>query len=127
MADPVVHFEIMGKDPAALQSFYRQAFDWEVAPAMGAEAGNYAMVSGAGKRGIGGGIGGGMPGYDGHVTFYIAVDSLEDALAKIEALGGKTKMAPDQIPGGPRIAQFTDPDGHMVGLVEPGDMGAGDS
>ena len=118
MADPVIHFEIMGKDPAALQSFYKQAFDWNVGAPMGPQAGNYAIVEAAGKGGIGGGIGGGMPGYDGHVTIYVAVDKLEDALAKIEGLGGKMKMPPDQVPGGPRIAQFTDPEGHMVGLVE---------
>ncbi|MDB5028605.1 MAG: hypothetical protein JWO66_2294 [Candidatus Eremiobacteraeota bacterium] len=27
-------------------------------------------------------------------------------------------MPPDQVPNGPRIALFTDPEGHVVGLVE---------
>jgi uncharacterized protein len=122
MGNPVVHFEVMGKDPAALQSFYRQAFDWEVGPPMGPEAQNYAIVSGVGERGIGGGIGGGMEGYDGHVTFYVAVDKLEDALAKVESLGGKTMMPPDHVPGGPRIALCTDPEGHTIGLVQKDTM-----
>ena len=117
MGDPVVHFEIMGKDPAALRSFYREAFAWEIAPPMGPEAGNYAIVKGSGEHGIGGGIGG-IEGDDGHVTFYVAVDKLEDALAKIERLGGKTMRPPDQVPDGPRIALFRDPEGHVIGLVK---------
>jgi hypothetical protein len=28
-------------------------------------------------------------------------------------------MGHDQVPGGPVIGQFQDPEGHMVGLVEP--------
>ena len=77
-----------GKDPAALRSFYREIFDWEIGPPMPPEAGNYAIVSGVGERGIGGGIGGGTEGYDGHVTFYVAVDELEAALKKAQSLGG---------------------------------------
>jgi len=30
-----------------------------------------------------------MEGYGGHVTFYVAVPNLEEALAKIHALGGR--------------------------------------
>ena len=30
MGQPVVHFEIAGKDGPALQSFYSQLFEWEI-------------------------------------------------------------------------------------------------
>ena len=30
MGQPVVHFEIAGKDAAKLQSFYSELFDWKV-------------------------------------------------------------------------------------------------
>lgn len=70
MGDPVVHFEVIGKDPAALQDFYKQAFDWEIEP------------------------------------------------VKVATLGGATMMPPTQVPGGPRIALFTDPEGHAIGLVQ---------
>jgi predicted enzyme related to lactoylglutathione lyase len=30
MGNPVVHFEIMGKDAKRLRSFYKDAFDWEI-------------------------------------------------------------------------------------------------
>jgi len=38
--------------------------------------------------GIGGGIGVGPDGYDGHVTFYVEVPDVEAALAQAESLGG---------------------------------------
>ncbi len=30
MGQPVVHFEITGKDGAALQSYYADLFDWDI-------------------------------------------------------------------------------------------------
>ena len=30
MGQPVVHFEVVGKDGAALQSFYSELFGWEI-------------------------------------------------------------------------------------------------
>ena len=85
MGNPVVHFEVIGKDAKALQSFYRQAFDWEVGEPMEG-LNNYATAQPHGHVGIDGGIGGGMEGYGGHVTFYVAVPNLEEALAKILSL-----------------------------------------
>jgi uncharacterized protein len=126
MGNPVVHFEVIGKDAKALRTFYGQAFDWQIDP-MPAESGmSYAMVrpqgeggGEGGEGGINGGIGAGPDAsYAGHVTFYVAVPNLEAALGKIEGLGGKTMMPPEQVPGGPRIAMFTDPEGHVVGLVQ---------
>jgi predicted enzyme related to lactoylglutathione lyase len=64
------------------------------------------------------------PGYDGHVTFYVEVPDAEAALAKAESLGGKRMMGPDQVPGGPRIGLFEDPDGNTVGVIEGLVMGA---
>jgi hypothetical protein len=29
-AAPVVHFEVTGKDPQKLQSFYSKLFDWQI-------------------------------------------------------------------------------------------------
>ena len=117
MGNPVVHFEVIGKDSQVLQKFYREAFDWEIGPPMPG-ANNYAMAHPHADHGINGGIGGGMEDYAGHVTFYVEVADLDDALNKIQTIGGKTMMPPDQVPGGPKIALFTDPEGHVVGLVQ---------
>jgi hypothetical protein len=42
------------------------------------------------------------------------------ALKNAERLGGKTVMPPQDIPGGPQIAQFADPEGNVIGLVKGG-------
>ena len=122
MANPVTHFEVIGKDGKKLQDFYGTVFSWKI------NADNpmaYGMVSSEGGQGIGGGIAGGPDGQDVGVTFYVEVANLEDTLQKVEQKGGKTIMAPEDIPGGPRMAQFTDPEGHRIGLVEAGTMQGG--
>jgi hypothetical protein len=114
MPNPVVHFEVLGKDAAALQSFYGEAFDWELNPVMP----TYAMVSTGAEGAVAGGIGATPDGSDGHVTFYVEVEDLAAALARIEAAGGRTVQPPMDVPEGPSIALFADPEGHVVGLVK---------
>ena len=114
MGNPVVHFEVVGKDAQALQSFYKDAFDWQMEP----EIPNYTIAHPGGEGSINGGIGATMDGGAGHVTFYVAVLDLEAAISKIEGLGGSTVMEPSDVPEGPSIAMFTDPEGHLVGLVK---------
>jgi len=53
-----------------------------------------------------------------HVTFYVAVTDIVAALALIESKGGKTAFGPHPIPDGGIIAGFTDPEGHLIGLVQ---------
>ena len=52
------------------------------------------------------------------MTVYVQVDDVAAALAKAEALGGKTQVPPVEIPPG-TFAWFTDPDGNTVGLWKP--------
>jgi len=111
MANPVNHFEVLGKDGPALQDFYRSVFDWTI------DAGNpmnYGVVA-PGEGGIGGGVAASQDGSS-VVTFYVQVDDLQAALDKAEAAGGKTVMPPMDVPGGPKIAQFSDPAGNTIGL-----------
>jgi uncharacterized protein len=120
MGQPVVHFEVVGKDGAKLQEYYSELFGWEVDAD---NPMNYGMVSREGNLGrdgvgIGGGVGQGPEGYEGHVTFYIAVPDVEEALQKAESLGGKRVMGPEDIMGQVVLGQFTDPEGHLVGVVQ---------
>ncbi|MDQ3966631.1 MAG: VOC family protein [Actinomycetota bacterium] len=114
MGNPVVHFEVVGKDAEALQSCYKDAFDWQIQSAVP----NYAMALPGDDVGISGGIGATPDGSAGHVTFYVAVPDLEATLSKIESLGGSRVMEPVDVPEGPTIAMFADPEGHLVGLVK---------
>ena len=36
----------------------------------------------------------------------------------METMGGKTVMPPMEIPGSVTMAQFVDPEGHRIGLVQ---------
>ena len=86
---------------------------------------NYGIVPREGNTnadgvGIGGGVAGGPEGYDGHVTFYVGVPDVEAALAKAESLGGTRVMGPDEVMPGLVIGQFTDPEGHVIGIVKTG-------
>ncbi len=121
MGQPVVHFEVVGKDGDKLKEYYSELFGWEI------DSNNemsYGMVSREGNQapdglGIGGGIGAGPEGYEGHVTFYVAVDDIEEALQKAESLGGTRVMGPERIMDRLDLGQFKDPEGHLIGLVQP--------
>ena len=121
MGQPVVHFEVVGKDGDKLKKHYSELFGWEI------DSNNemsYGMVSREGNQapdglGIGGGIGAGPEGYEGHVTFYVAVDDIEEALQKAESLGGSRVMGPERIMDMLDLGQFKDPEGHLIGLVQP--------
>lgn len=118
MGNPVGFFEVVGRDAEGLQRFYGEAFGWQTqqfAPIPG-----YVMADPGAEGSISGGIG---PAYDngsGHATFYVEVSDLEEALDKIEGLGGKKVMGPvDVVPGGLSIALFADPEDHLVGIFKP--------
>jgi uncharacterized protein len=70
--------------------------------------------------GIGGGLGTGPEGYQGHVTFYVEVPDVEAALAKAESLGGSRMMGPQKVMEGVEIGLFHDTEGHVVGVVKGG-------
>ena len=115
MANPVVHFEVVGTDAAKLKTFYGDAFDWQLQDVMD---GQYYMVDTGGEEGIPGGVGAAPGGQPGHVMFYVQVADPAAALEKIKSLGGSTVSEPMDVPGGPTIAHFADPEGHVVGLVK---------
>ena len=113
MGNPVMWFEVQSKDPDQAQRFYAELFGWNV------DADNemgYGMVM-DNTEGIGGGIGGDGGG-PGGVMWYVQVPDPEAALQKAEELGGTRLMGPMDVPGGPTIAHFQDPDGNRVGLMQ---------
>lgn len=128
MGQPVVHFEIIGKAPAKLRSYYGELFGWEfdtsgaVSDAV-SEAGNYGFTDAnttSDGVGIPGGVGGGAE-YDSHVVFYVGVPDVEAALQKAERAGGMRRMGPKQAPGnGLVIGHFTDPEGNLIGVAGTG-------
>jgi predicted enzyme related to lactoylglutathione lyase len=121
MGAPVVHFEIMGKNPEKLREYYSTLFGWEFDTE---NPMNYGVVSREENltpegMGIGGGIGAAPEGYAGHVTFYVTVPDVEAALAQAESLGGSRMMGPEEIMGSMILGMFKDPEGHVIGLINP--------
>jgi len=112
MANPVVHFEILGKQPEKLQSFYSDLFDWKI---NAANPDKYGMVD-AGDAGIAGGIGGTNL-LAGHLTFYIQVDNLEAYIEKAVGMGGRVMSQPIES-SSVRYQLIADPEGNVVGLVQ---------
>lgn len=96
MGQPVVHFEVVGKDGEKLRSYYSDLFGWQISAD---NPMNYGIVEREGNlnadgAGIGGGVGQGPQGYDGHVTFYVEVPDVEAALAKPRASAARRRWGP---------------------------------
>ena len=108
----VVHWEVQARDPAAQQQFFGELFGWNV-DANNPQ--NYGMVGPTGPKSIGGGIGGTTDAP--RATFYVQVPDINASLAKAESLGAQTVMARMDI-GVVIMAQFRDPEGNIIGLIE---------
>jgi predicted enzyme related to lactoylglutathione lyase len=115
MPNPVVHWEMMSKDPARVSAFYEKVFGWKIKhmPEM-----DYRIVEPGGEGGIGGGIfepkrEGPWPG---NLTLYVNVDDLAAFKEKIIAAGGKIHVEEHKVPGMGKFSLFTDPEGRMMGL-----------
>jgi predicted enzyme related to lactoylglutathione lyase len=117
MANPVTHFEIHGRDGAKSQEFYSSLFGWDVDAD---NEMNYGIVSAPEGKGIGGGIATAQS--EPMVTIYVEVEDLDVTIKTAESLGGKTILPPSDVPGGPRLALFADPDGNVIGLTQTGTM-----
>jgi uncharacterized protein len=113
MPNPIVHWELNTQDPAAAVEYYKSLFGWTVQPV--SEMG-YNLVQTESGRGADGGIQGVEEAPKG-VTIYVEVDDPQSYLDKAVALGGAVVMPVTVIPGMVTMAQFSDPQGNVVGVV----------
>ena len=113
---PVTHFEIIGDDLDRLVEFYRATFGWQIEPL---DQG-YAFVNTRGGRGFNGGIGTAPPdaARRAGVTVYVAVPDIETRLERASELGAAVVTPVTEIPEVVTFAQFRDPEGNVVGLVQ---------
>jgi uncharacterized protein len=115
MGKPVVHWELMSRDPAKVADFYQKIFDWKIQhrPEL-----NYRIVETGSKDGINGGIV--KPErpepWPGNMTMYIAVDDLAPYRKRIQEAGGTIHVEEQEVPGMGWFSLFTDPEGRMMGL-----------
>ena len=124
MAQPVVHFEIIGKNPRQLHSYYGDLFGWQFStPSPVAEDvsepdsyGFVDLLATEDGTGIRGGVGGGAN-FDSHAIFYVEVPDVEAALQRAAQLGGTRVMGPARSPSGLVVGHFTDPEGTLIGVA----------
>lgn len=125
MSGKVVHFEIPFDDGERAREFYGETFGWQMVPVPGMD---YTMVmtgptdpeQGATEPGF---INGGM--FERSADFpstspnlIIDVPSVDEALRKVEAAGGKAVT--EKMPVGDMgfTGYFTDTEGNVIGLWE---------
>lgn len=108
----VVHWEVQARDLAGQQRFFGELFGWTI---RSNNPMHYGMVEAGGKDAIGGGIGemSDAP----RTTFYVQVPDINATLTKALSMGAETIM-PRTDAGMVVMAQFRDPEGNVVGLVE---------
>ena len=128
-ADPVVHFELPLDDPKRISKFYKQAFGWKM-ETLGEEHGHYIIATttdevdknGAPKK-IGM-INGGFYTRDASrpaqvPSLVIGVESVRDAMKRIEKAGGEVLGEPEEIPGIGVFVSFFDTEGNRLSVIEP--------
>lgn len=113
MAAKVVHVEVVGPNGGALQTFYSELFGWNLDTS---NPGGYGMARTVGSD-VAAGIGATQDGGTGHVTFYVHVDDAAATLRRAEELGGRVVMPLTEVAPETTVALFTDPQGHLVGLM----------
>ncbi len=124
MGQPIVHFEIIGREPDRLRRYYAELFGWEfevgdTVSATVSAPGGYGFVDARtldGAVGVNGGVGGGE-GYEPRVLFYVGVDNVEAALVRAEELGGRRALGPEGVPGALVVGRFCDPEGNVIGVA----------
>jgi predicted enzyme related to lactoylglutathione lyase len=112
MDNPVVHFEVGGRNIDRTRAFYFELFGW----AIKMDPTGYGVVDTGSDVGIGGGIIQTPPQVPAYVTFYVGVDDLDKYLTRAEELGGSTVLRPMPIGAIGSFAMFADPDGNTIGL-----------
>jgi len=119
MPNGVVHFELMAGDAKPLYKFYSELFGWHVEEMqMGPDQPAYGVIdTHSDGKGINGGIATTPDGSSG-TTVYVEVKDIDATLEEAEKLGGKVAMEKEVIPNVVTLAQFLDPHGNRIGLVE---------
>lgn len=117
-----VWYELMTTDPEGAKAFYGSVVGWKIGDPIPGGGQDYRMIERK-DGGFAGGVlgltdemrdGGAFPLWLG----YIGVDDVDATVARVEAKGGKTMVAPFDIPQG-RIATVTDPQGNPFYVMKP--------
>ena len=112
-----VHFEIPADQPEALTKFYGSLFGWKFQKAPFPEMEYWLCETGSDGPGINGAI---MQRQNPQHPWmnYVDVPSVDAAIEKATALGGKVALPKTPIRGVGAVAAIVDPQGNVCGLWE---------
>jgi hypothetical protein len=109
------HLGINADDLNRARAFYERALGWQIEPAPWPDW-LYVMIEGVQT----GGLAKRRALLDGERTnsfeLTLAVEDVHATLAAAEARGARVLMRPSQVPGGPEVAYFADPEGNLCGI-----------
>ena len=109
--------ELMTTDMPAAKKFYREALGWELQdlnnPGMAYTIAKKGDREVAGIMAMPKDVQGMLPGWGSYVT----VDDVDARVARVESLGGKLCVAPQDIPNVGRFAVIADPQGAMLAMI----------
>lgn len=115
-------YELLTTDLAAAETFYTKVVGWTTAP-FGDAGMPYTMWMREGEVPVGGAMAitddmkaAGVPP---HWMLYVGVDTLEDATAHVERLGGGALSPVIDVPGVGRMRTMKDPQGAPFAIYEP--------
>jgi predicted enzyme related to lactoylglutathione lyase len=116
-ASPVVHWQILSRDPERAAGFYREVLGWRVAAtdALGQRA-----VDTGSARGISGGIWPCPPEGHGFAQLFVAVSDVEATVRAVQAHGGRVIIPPQRLPDGSQVAIVADAEGIPFGITRFG-------
>jgi predicted enzyme related to lactoylglutathione lyase len=131
-----VHFEIHASDPAAVREFYETLLGWRFQ--QWGDNPYWIVITGDGdpmagephsSPGIDGGLlprQGAAPAVGQAVNAFVVTVEVPDCDAKVEqavAAGGSVALPAEDMPGVGRLAYVHDPDGNLIGLLQPAEGG----
>ena len=119
----VVHFEIPFDNKERAMKFYTDAFDWQLTdmPQMSYVMAQSAAVDDTQRPTEPGAINGGLfqrPREAPNPTIYLDVPSIDQAIEKVQAAGGKVVTPNTPITGMGAYARVSDTEGNVIGLFQ---------
>jgi uncharacterized protein len=113
----ITHFEIYGSEPLKLVDFYHALFGWQLEKAPGID---YWRIQTEPNN---------TNGFNGGLTYrpipelrswvhYVNVDSLDEAVAQVQQLGGSVLRPKTAVPKTGWYAVLTDPEGNIFAVWE---------
>jgi predicted enzyme related to lactoylglutathione lyase len=127
MDHTVVHFEIPAENVEKLKSFYSKLFGWKIEKS--SMPMDYWLIQTVpiDEKGmpIRPGINGGLFRKDRpemknlKPVNYISVESIDDTIKKVKALGGKIIQPKQEVPNVGSFALALDPEGNSIGILQP--------